>query len=135
MMRHWLQDQSFRSLVRNTSYLALSKGVAAIAGIATLAFAGRTLGLVQFGLLVLVGIPLLWMLGFPLTPMLYALDRPDAPLKARAVGTVVYLAIIAPLCWRYDVAGAASAMLIGNFIIVALMTIHLRIQYRRVRGG
>ena len=85
-------------------------------------------------LLVLVGIPLLWMLGFPLTPMLYALDRPDAPLKARAVGTVVYLAIIAPLCWRFDVAGAASAMLIGNLIIVALMMIQLRIQYRKVRG-
>ena len=46
--------RSFRSLVRNTSYLAISKGVAAIAGIATLAFAGRSLGLVQFGLLVLI---------------------------------------------------------------------------------
>jgi O-antigen/teichoic acid export membrane protein len=53
-MKHWLNDQSFRSLLKNTSYLALSKGVAAIAGIATLAFAGRGLGLVQFGLLVLI---------------------------------------------------------------------------------
>jgi O-antigen/teichoic acid export membrane protein len=85
-------------------------------------------------LLVLVGVPLLWMLGFPLMPMLYALDRPDAPLKARAVGTVVYLATIAPLCWRFGVAGAASALLIGNLIIVALMTVQLRIQYRKVRG-
>jgi O-antigen/teichoic acid export membrane protein len=85
-------------------------------------------------LLVLVGVPLLWMLGFPLMPMLYALDRPDAPLKARAVGTVVYLATIAPLCWRFGVAGAASALLIGNLIIVALMTVQLRIQYRQVRG-
>lgn len=85
-------------------------------------------------LLVLIGIPLLWTLGFPLIPMLYALDRPDAPLKARAVGTVVYLAIIAPLCWRFDVAGAAGALLIGNVIIVALMVVQLRIQYRKVRG-
>jgi len=85
-------------------------------------------------LLVLIGIPLLWMVGFPLMPMLYALDRADAPLKARAVGTVVYLAIIAPLCWRFDTAGAASALLIGNVIIVALMMVQLRIQYRRVRG-
>ena len=53
-MRHWFKDDSFRSLVKNTSYLALSKGVAAIAGIATLAFAGRALGLVEFGLLVLI---------------------------------------------------------------------------------
>ena len=85
-------------------------------------------------LLVLIGIPLLWMVGFPLTPMLYALDRPDAPLKARAVGTVVYLCIIAPLCWRFGTAGAAGALLIGNLIIVALMMIQLRIQYRKVRG-
>jgi len=85
-------------------------------------------------LLVLIGIPLLWMLGFPLMPMLYALDRPDAPLKARAVGTVVYLAIVAPLCWRFDVAGAASALLIGNLVIVALLMVMLRLQYRRVRG-
>ena len=85
-------------------------------------------------LLVLIGIPLLWTIGFPLMPMLYALDRPDAPLKARAVGTVVYLAIVAPLCWRFDTAGAASALLIGNLVIVALLMAQLRIQYRKVRG-
>ena len=85
-------------------------------------------------LLVLIGVPLLWMLGFPLTPMLYALDRPDAPLKARAVGTVVYLAIIAPLSWRFDAPGAAAAILIGNLIIVALLMLQLWRQYRKVRG-
>jgi O-antigen/teichoic acid export membrane protein len=85
-------------------------------------------------LLVLVGVPLVWTVGFPLTPMLYALDRPDAPLKARAIGTVVYLAIVAPLCWRFDVAGAAAALLIGNLVIVALMMMQLRRQYRKVRG-
>jgi len=85
-------------------------------------------------LLVLIGIPLLWTVGFPLMPMLYALDRPDAPLKARAVGTVVYFAIVAPLCWRFDVAGAAAALLIGNLVIVALLMVQLRIQYRKVRG-
>jgi O-antigen/teichoic acid export membrane protein len=85
-------------------------------------------------LLVLIGIPLLWMVGFPLMPMLYALDRPDAPLKARAFGTVVYLAIVAPLCWRFDTVGAASALLIGNVIIVVLLMAQLRAQYRKVRG-
>ena len=34
-------------------------------------------------LLVLMMAPLLAMFGFPLAPMLYTLDRPDAPLKAR----------------------------------------------------
>ena len=85
-------------------------------------------------LLVLIGVPLLWMVGFPLTPMLYALDRPDVPLKARAVGTVVYLAIIAPLCWQFETAGAAFALLAGNLVIVALMMVQLRAQYRKVRG-
>lgn len=85
-------------------------------------------------LLVLIGIPLLWMIGFPLMPMLYALDRPDAPLKARAVGTVVYLAIVAPLCWRFDTAGAAAALLAGNLVIVILMMGQLWRQYRKVRA-
>jgi O-antigen/teichoic acid export membrane protein len=114
-----------------------------IAGVLIVLLLGKWLLATLFGpdfiaaypvLLVLVGIPLLWMVGFPLTPMLYALDRPDAPLKARAVGTFVYLAIIAPLCWRFGTAGAASALLIGNVIIVALMMIQLRGQYRKVRG-
>jgi O-antigen/teichoic acid export membrane protein len=85
-------------------------------------------------LVVLIGIPLLWMIGFPLMPMLYALDRPDAPLKARAIGTVVYLAIVAPLCWRFDTVGAAAALLAGNLVIVVLMMGQLWRQYRKVRA-
>ena len=42
-MRHWFRDTHFRSLLKNSSYLALSKVVAAICGVATLAFAGRGL--------------------------------------------------------------------------------------------
>jgi O-antigen/teichoic acid export membrane protein len=53
-MIHWFQDQHFRSLLKNTSYLGASKIVAALAGIATLALAGRGLGLIQFGVLVLI---------------------------------------------------------------------------------
>ena len=53
-MKHWFKDQHFRSLLKNTSYLAVSKGVAAIASIATLALTGRSLGLEAFGLLILI---------------------------------------------------------------------------------
>lgn len=53
-MREWFQDRHLRSLLKNTSYLAVSKGVAAIGGLITLAFAGRSLGVVAFGLLILV---------------------------------------------------------------------------------
>lgn len=53
-MKHWFRDVHFRSLVKNSSYLAVSKAVAAVAGIATLAFAGRGLGVELFGMLILI---------------------------------------------------------------------------------
>jgi O-antigen/teichoic acid export membrane protein len=53
-MKHWFKDQHFRSLLRNSSYLGVSKGVAALCGVATLAFAGRGLGVLLFGTLILI---------------------------------------------------------------------------------
>jgi len=53
-MKHWFKDRHFRSMLKNTGYLAASRGVAAVASIATLAFAGRGLGLIMFGTLVLI---------------------------------------------------------------------------------
>jgi O-antigen/teichoic acid export membrane protein len=131
--------QPWKLMLRGTA-MASAFGIAAVLIVLVL---GKWLLGTVFGpefvpaypvLLVLIGIPLLWMVGFPLMPMLYALDRPDAPLKARAVGTVVYLAIIAPLCWRFDTAGAAAALLTGKVISVALLMLQLRSQYRQVRG-
>ncbi|HET7317258.1 MAG TPA: lipopolysaccharide biosynthesis protein [Sphingomicrobium sp.] len=43
-----------RSLLKNSSYLGASRIVAAIASVATLAFTGRALGVVLFGLLILI---------------------------------------------------------------------------------
>src|SRR3954466_9410912 len=53
-MKHWFKDQHFRSLLRNTSYLAISRVVAAICSLATLALAGRALGVILFGTLILI---------------------------------------------------------------------------------
>jgi O-antigen/teichoic acid export membrane protein len=53
-MKHWFKDQHFRSLLKNSSYLGISKGVAALCGVATLAFAGRGLGVILFGTLILI---------------------------------------------------------------------------------
>jgi O-antigen/teichoic acid export membrane protein len=53
-MKHWFKDQHFRSLLKNTSYLGVSKIVAALCGIAFLAFAGRGLGVILFGTLILI---------------------------------------------------------------------------------
>jgi O-antigen/teichoic acid export membrane protein len=85
-------------------------------------------------LLILMVIPFLSVLSFPLPPMLYALDRADAPLKARLFGTILYFAIIAPLCWRFGVSGAAIAFVVGNLGTVGTMMWQLRGEHRRVRG-
>ncbi|MEO7634984.1 MAG: lipopolysaccharide biosynthesis protein [Sphingomicrobium sp.] len=53
-MRHWFKDQHFRSLLRNSGYLAVSRAVAAVCSLATLAFAGRGLGVLLFGTLILI---------------------------------------------------------------------------------
>jgi O-antigen/teichoic acid export membrane protein len=84
-------------------------------------------------LLILMVVPLLTVISFPLPPMLYALDRSDAPLKARLTGLVIYFAAIAPLCWRLGVKGAAIAFVIGNVAMVATMALMLRGEHRRVR--
>ena len=53
-MRHWFKDQHMRSLLKNSSYLGASKLVAAIASIVTLAMTGRALGVMLFGILILI---------------------------------------------------------------------------------
>jgi O-antigen/teichoic acid export membrane protein len=84
-------------------------------------------------LLILMVLPFLSVFSFPLPPMLYALDRPDAPLKARLIGTIMLFVVIAPLAWRFGVDGAAIALVIGNIVIVATMMWQLRGEHRRVR--
>ena len=53
-MKHWFKDQHLRSLLKNSSYLGVSKGFGLVFGLATLAFAARGLGLVLFGTLILI---------------------------------------------------------------------------------
>lgn len=86
-------------------------------------------------LAVLIIAPLLAMISFPFEPMLYALGRSSGPLKARLVGTIVYLLIVAPLAWRFGVSGAAAAFVIGTAVIVGLLGLQLRREYRRVRAS
>jgi len=85
-------------------------------------------------IMVLLIAPLLAVVSFPLPSMLYALDRPDAPLKARLVGTTLFFAIIAPLAWTYGVIGAAFAFVAGTAAMVAVLVLQLWQEYRRVRG-
>ena len=129
----------WRLMVRSA---ALAGGFALVA-VAILVLGGRPLIGALFGaeflpvypvLMILVSLPLLAILGFPLRPMLYALDRPGAPLKGRLIGTIVYFVIVAPLCTQFGVRGAAIAIVAGNLVMIAFMLFALRREYRRVRS-
>jgi O-antigen/teichoic acid export membrane protein len=130
----------WKLMVRGT-VLATSVGVVALL---LLLLGGRALVDAVFGseflpaypvLLVLMIAPMIAMFSFSMAPMLYTLDRPDAPLKARLIGTILYFAIVAPLSWRFGVIGAASAFVLGYAVMVAVLALQLTREYRRVRGG
>ena len=121
---------------------ALASGLALVA-VLILLLGGKPIVSLLFGqqflgayeaLVILTVVPFLSVLSFPLPPMLYALDRPDGPLKARLFGTVTYFLIIAPLCWNFGVDGAAIAFVAGNLGTVGTMMWQLRGEHRRLRG-
>lgn len=129
----------WRLMLRGT---ALASALALLA-ILILLIGGKPLVAILFGkeflgsydaLIILILVPFLNVFGFPMPPMLYALDRPDGPLKARLVGTILYFLIIAPLSLKLGVEGAAIAFVIGNAGTVAMMMWQLHAEYRRVRA-
>ena len=118
-------------------------GMVALTAVLLLLLAGRPLVGLLFGkeflgaypiLMIMILAPLIGIFSFPLPSMLYALDRPDAPLKARLVGTFVYFALIAPLCWRFGVIGAGSAFVLAYATMAATLMLQLRAEYRKVRA-
>ena len=121
---------------------ALAGGIAVLA-IALLVVGGKPLMSLLFGkaflgayepLLVLMLVPLLGVLSFPLTPMLYALGRSAGPLKAKLLGSAIFFGSIAPLAWRWGVVGAAVAFVLGQAVNVLTMMVQLRGEHRRVRA-
>jgi O-antigen/teichoic acid export membrane protein len=122
---------------------ALASAVALLA-IVILLIAGEWLIALLFGndflgaydaLVILMLVPFLSIFSFPLPPMLYALDRPDAPVTARLAGTIIFFVIIAPLSWSFGLNGAAIALVVGRAATVAAMMWQLRGEHRRVRGA
>ncbi len=115
-------------------------GVVALATVLVLLVGGRPLINLVFGkeflgtypiLMVLIIAPVIGIFSFPLPSMLYALDRPDAPLKARVAGSVVYFGLIAPLCLRFGVTGAAISFVLGYAAMVTVLMLALWGEYRR----
>jgi len=114
----------------------------AILAIVILLIGGKPLMILLFGkafigayepLVILMVIPFLGIFSFPLTPMLYALGRSDAPLKAKLLGSAMFFITIAPLSWRWGVVGAAVALVLANVVNTAAMLLQLRTEHRRVR--
>jgi O-antigen/teichoic acid export membrane protein len=84
-------------------------------------------------LIVLMIVPFISVFSFPLPPMLYALDRPEAPVTARIIGSVIFFLSIAPLAWTLGVIGAAIAFVLGSLATVIVMIVQLWREYRRLR--
>jgi O-antigen/teichoic acid export membrane protein len=66
--------------------------------------------------------------------MLYALGRSDGPLKAKLLGSAIFFASIAPLSWKWNITGAAIALVLANLVNTAAMMIQLLGEHRRVRA-
>lgn len=132
--------QPWKLMLRGTVFA----GVIGMLTLLVMLVAGRPLLEALFGpgfggaypvLVVLMLVPVLGIISFPLPAMLYALDRPDGPLKARVLGTVTFFTLVAPLSHRFDVLGAAAAFVIGNAVMVAELARQVRREHRRVRGA
>jgi len=115
---------------------------AALLSIVVLLLGGKQLVSFLFGkefigayeaLVILMAVPFISVFSFPLPPMLYALDRPDAPVTARLIGSAIFFLSIAPLCLAWQVDGAAVAFILGSLATVVVMMIQLQREYRRVR--
>jgi O-antigen/teichoic acid export membrane protein len=122
--------------------MVLASGTAFLA-ISLLILGGKPLMGIVFGkafvgayapLVVLMLVPFLGIFSFPLSPMLYALGRSDAPLKAKLIASAMFFGAIAPLCWALGVIGAAIALVLGNLANVTTMLLQVRGEHRRVRG-
>ena len=122
---------------------AALSGMVALAAVLLLLVGGKPLVSLIFGdeflgaypvLMVLIIAPVIGIFSFPLPSMLYALDRPDAPLKARLIGTIIYFGLIAPLCWNFGIMGAGVAFVLAYASMGIVLVLQVRAEYRRVRS-
>jgi O-antigen/teichoic acid export membrane protein len=117
-------------------------GALGIVAVLVLVVGGKPLISLLFGddflgayapLVVLMVVPLIAIISFPLPPMLYALGRAGDPLKARVLASILFFGALPPLCWKYGVVGAAAAFVIATAANAAIMSIQLSGDYRRLR--
>jgi O-antigen/teichoic acid export membrane protein len=71
------------------------------------------------------------MIGFPLSPMLYAVDRPGVPLFGGIVSAILYLGLMVPLSRHFGLIGAGAAYVTAVALPVIVMVVALAHEYRR----
>jgi len=122
-----------RSTVFATAIAALAVLILVIGGkpLIHLLFGKSFLGAYE-PLMVLMLVPILGVFSFPLQPMLYALGKGGAPLRAKIVASLVFFVSLAPLCWQFGIIGAAIAFVLANAVNVGIMIAQLGSQYRRL---
>jgi O-antigen/teichoic acid export membrane protein len=122
---------------------ALATGIAAL-GVLILIVGGEPLIRLLFGkdfvgayqpLLVLMLVPVLGVLSFPLAPMLYALGKAGGPLRSKLIASAVFFVSLAPLSMAWGVVGAAVAFVLASAVNVAVMMVQLAGQYRQLRAS
>lgn len=120
---------------------AMATAIAVVAVIA-LVLGGKAIIAALFGpeflgaytpMLVLIFVPVIGVIGFPLVPMLYALGQGGGPLRAKIIASLAFFITLAPLSWRFGVMGAAMSLVLASVVNVAVLLVQLRGEYRRVR--
>ena len=85
-------------------------------------------------LVVLMIVPILAVISFPFTPMLYALGKSAAPLRAKIISSIIFFAALPPLCWEFGIVGAAFAFVLATFSNLIINAFQLGAEYRRTRA-
>lgn len=121
--------------------MALATGVALLAWLLIGLFGQRLLTLV-FGpefapaaplLFVLLVLPVIATLAFPLPAMFYSLGRPSGPLVANVIGALLFIGSLPLLTASMGLVGAGVAIVVGRLASLVVMSLSLALLYRRSR--
>jgi O-antigen/teichoic acid export membrane protein len=125
----------FRSAAVATAIAALAVLVLLLGGkpLIQLIFGKAFIGAYE-PLMVLLLVPVIGVLSFPLAPMLYALGKGGAPLRAKIIASLIFFISLAPLCWQFGVVGAAISFVLATTANVGIMIAQVGGHYRRLRA-
>ena len=133
-------SQPWKLMLRGSALVGIVMLLAMILMVA----GGKPLIIILFGkgfigayapLVILTAIPFLAIFSFPLTPMLYALGRSDGPLRAKLLGSLAFFLTIGPLSWKFNVVGAAVALVLAYLINTVAVMAQLHGEHRRIHAN